>query len=222
MTEAAPFGVLTLILWGAMLAAAAACTVLAVRHHAATSDGDPSDPLFWDLFGGAAVIVPALLIPAVASPPAGFALAALTCASGVAAYRSSPRVLSWYSSRRQRRQELRDELPARQAAAMVFHDAVLLHDAVLKRWQRYELDPALAIDYPDMSDVARPQTAEFVKAMRVAELLRTSGASGYPSAVAQLERALECAEAAAGVAPAVCRETAAGTSAAIPSGQQKW
>jgi hypothetical protein len=192
VTDAAPFGVLTLILWGAVLAAAAACTVLAVRHHAATSDGDPSDPLFWDLFGGAAVIVPALLIPAVASPPAGFALAALTCASGVAAYRSSPRVLGWYSSRRQRRQELRDELPARQAA-------VVLHDAVLKRWQRYELDPALAIDYPDMSDVARPRTAELVKAMREAEQLRTAGAPGYPSAVAQLERALECAEIAAGV-----------------------
>jgi hypothetical protein len=215
VTDAAPFGVLTLILWGAVLAAAAACTVLAVRHHAATSDGDPSDPLFWDLFGGAAVIVPALLIPAVASPPAGFALAALTCACGIAAYRSSPRVLGWYSSRRQRRQELRDELPARQAA-------VVLHDAVLKRWLRYELDPVLAIDYPAMSDVARPETAELMKAMRLAELQRTSGAPGYPSAVAQLERALECAEIAAGVAPAACRETAAGTSAAIPPGQQKW
>ena len=200
VTDAAPFGVLTLFLWGAVLAAAAACTVLAVRHHAATSDGDPSDPLFWDLFGGAAVIVPALLIPAVASPPAGFALAALTFASGVAAYRSGPRVLGWHSSRRQRRQELRDELPARQAA-------VVLHDAVLKRWQRYELDPALTIDYPDMSDVARPETAALVKAMREAELLRSSREPGYPSAVAQLEAALQRAERAAGAPPAVCRDS---------------
>lgn len=200
VTDAAPFGALTLILWGAVLAAAAACTVLAVRHHAATSDGDPSDPLFWDLFGGAAVIVPALLIPAVASPPAGFALAALTCASGVAAYRSSPRVLCWYSSRRQRRQELRDELPARQAA-------VVLHEALLKRWQRYELDPALTIDYPDMSDVARPETATLVRAMREAELLRSSREPGYPSAVAQLEAALQRAEIAAGAPPAICRNS---------------
>lgn len=195
VTDAAPFGVLQLILWGAVLAAATACTVFAVRHHAGTSDGDTSDPLFWDLFGGAAVIVPALLIPAAASPPAGIALAALTCASGVAAYQSSPKVLGWYSSRRQRRQEL----PARQAA-------VALHDAVLKRWQRYELDPSLAIDYPDMSDVARPETAALVKAMREAELLRTSGGPGYPSAVAQLEAALQRAEIAAGAAAAPCRE----------------
>jgi hypothetical protein len=215
VTDAAPFGVLTLILWGAVLAAAAACTVLAVRHHAAASDGDPSDPLFWDLFGGAAVIVPALLIPAVASPPAGFALAALTCASGVAAYRSSPRVLGWYSSRRQRRQELRDELPARQAA-------VVLHDAVLKRWQRYELDPALTIDYPDMSDVARPETAALVKAMREAEQLRSSRELGYPSAVAQLEAALQRAEMAAGAPPAACRKTASGISAAVSNGRREW
>jgi hypothetical protein len=191
VTDAAPFGVLTLILWGAVLVAAAVCTVFAVRHHAGTSDGDASDPLFWDLFGGAAVIVPALLIPAVASPPAGLALAAVACASGVAAYRSSPRVLGWYSSRRLRRQEL----PARQAA-------VVLHDAVLKRWQRYELDPALTIDFPDMSDVARPETAAFVKAMREAEMLRGSWDPGYPSAVAQLERTLQRAEISAGAEPA--------------------
>lgn len=195
VTDAAPFGVLQLILWGAVLAAAAAWTVFAVCHHAGTSDGDTSDPLFWDLFGGAAVIVPALLIPAVASPPAGLALAAFTCASGVAAYRSSPRVLDWYSSRRHRR----EELPARQAA-------VVLHDAVLKRWQRYELDPALAIDYPDMSDVTRPETAALVKAMREAELLRLSREPGYPTAVAQLEAALQRAEIATGAAPAACRE----------------
>lgn len=194
VTDAAPFGVLQLILWGAVLAAAAACTVLAVRHHAGTSDGDSSDPLFWDLFGGASVIVPALLIPAVASPPAALALAALTCASCVAAYRSSPRVLGWYSSRRHRR----EELPARQAA-------VVLHDAVLKRWQSYELDPALAIEYADMSDVARPETAALVKAMRQAELLRASGETGYASAVAQLERALARAEMAAGAVPGVGR-----------------
>ncbi|MFJ5697186.1 hypothetical protein [Arthrobacter sp. NPDC093139] len=187
--EAVPLGALQLVFWGAVLVAAAACTVFAVRHHAGKSDGDPSDPLFWDVFWGSAVILPALLIPAVASPPAGLALAAAACVSGVAAYRTSPRVLGWYSSRRRQR----EELPALQAAANV-------HNAVLQRWQRYELDPALAIDFPAMSDVRRPETAAFVKAMREAELLKTLAAPGYLQAVDRLDAALRCAEAAAGAA----------------------
>lgn len=190
VTDAVPLGALQLVLWGAVLAAAVACTVIVVRHHAGTSDGDSSDPLFWDLFFGAAVIFPALVIPAVSSPLAGLVLTAVAGASGIAAYRNSPQVLGWYTSRRRQR----DELPARQAA-------VVLHDAVLKRWQRYELDPALAIDFPAMADVARPETAAFVRAMREAELLRTLGHPGYPPAVARLESALHHAELAAGAKP---------------------
>lgn len=211
VTEAVPLGMLPLVLWGAVLVAAVACTAVAVRHHAGNADGDPSDPLFWDLFWGAAVILPALLIPAVASPPAGLALAAAACVSGVAAYRSGPRVLGWYSSRRR----LREERPALMAAAH-------LHDAVLQRWQRYELDPALAIDFPDMSDVRRPETAEFVEAMREAEVLRTLGAPGYLQAVDRLEVALRCAEAAAGAA---CGEATARkipqAGAAAPQGTRR-
>jgi hypothetical protein len=188
VSEAVPLGPLQLVIWGAVLAAAVACMVIAVRHHAGKPDADGSDPLFWDLFGGAAVIVPALLIPAVASPLAGLALAAVTAASGVAAYRSSPRILAWYASRRRRRLDV----PRREAAVEV-------HDAVLGRWRRYELDPALAIGYPDMADVARPETSAFVKAMREAELLRASSDPGYAPAVARLELALGRAETAAGV-----------------------
>lgn len=188
VSEAVPLGPLQLVIWGAVLAAAVACMVVAVRHHAGKPDADGSDPLFWDLFGGAAVIVPALLIPAVASPLAGLALAAVTAASGVAAYRSSPRILAWYASRRRRRLDV----PRREAAVEV-------HDAVLGRWRRYELDPALAIGYPDMADVARPETSAFVKAMREAELLRASSDPGYAPAVARLELALGRAETAAGV-----------------------
>lgn len=188
VSEAVPLGPLQLVIWAAVLAAAVACMVVAVRHHAGKPDADGSDPLFWDLFGGAAVIVPALLIPAVASPLAGLALAAVTVASGVAAYRSSPRILAWYASRRRRRLDV----PRREAAVEV-------HDAVLGRWRRYELDPALAIGYPDMADVARPETSAFVKAMREAELLRASSDPGYAPAVARLELALGRAETAAGV-----------------------
>lgn len=188
VSEAVPLGPLQLVIWAAVLAAAVACMVVAVRHHAGKPDADGSDPLFWDLFGGAAVIVPALLIPAVASPLAGLALAAVTVASGVAAYRSSPRILAWYASRRRRRLDV----PRREAAVEV-------HDAVLGRWRRYELDPALAIGYPDMADVARPETSAFVKAMREAELLKASTDPGYAPAVARLELALGRAETAAGV-----------------------
>lgn len=188
VSEAVPLGPLQLVIWAAVLAAAVACMVVAVRHHAGKPDADGSDPLFWDLFGGAAVIVPALLIPAVASPLAGLALAAVTVASGVAAYRSSPRILAWYASRRRRNLDV----PRREAAVEV-------HDAVLGRWRRYELDPALAIGYPDMADVARPETSAFVKAMREAELLRASSDPGYAPAVARLELALGRAETAAGV-----------------------
>jgi hypothetical protein len=207
VTEAVLIGALQLVFWGAVLVAAASCTVFAVRHHAGRPDGDSSDPLFWDVFCGAAVIIPALLIPAVTSPLAGLALAAVTGASGVAAYRSSPQILGWYASRRRQR----EDLPARRAA-------VDLHDAVLKRWQRYELDPALAIDFPDMADVARPETAAFIKAMRETELLRTLAGPGYAPAVARLEDALRCAEIAAGAQIAAGAEVAAGTTKLLAAG----
>ena len=193
VSEAAPLGLLQLVLWSAVLAAAVACTVFVVRHHLRTSDGDSSDLLFWDLFGGAVVIAPALLIPAVASPPAGLALAAVAGVSGIAAYRSSPAVLSWHDAWRRRRVDG----PRCRAAAV-------MHEEIVGRWARYELDPALAISYPDLADVRRPETAAFVKALREAETLKTLADPGYPHAVECLGRALDCAETAAGV-PATLR-----------------
>jgi hypothetical protein len=181
-------GLLQLVLWSAVLAAAVACTVFVVRRHLGTPDGDSPDLLFWDLFGGAAVIAPALLIPAVASPQAGLAMVAVAVLSGVAAYRSSPAVLSWYETRRRRRVDG----PLCRAAAVV-------HEEILGRWARYELDPALAISYPDLADVRQPETAAFVKAMREAETLKAARDSGYPHAVDHLGQALERAETAAGV-----------------------
>jgi hypothetical protein len=181
-------GLLQLVLWSAVLAAAVACTVFVVRRHLRTPDGDSPDLLFWDLFGGAAVIAPALLIPAVASPQAGLAMVAVAVLSGVAAYRSSPAVLSWDETRRRRRVDG----PLCRAAAVV-------HEEILGRWARYELDPALAISYPDLADVRQPETAAFVKAMREAETLKAARDSGYPHAVDHLGQALERAETAAGV-----------------------
>ncbi|MFC7847237.1 hypothetical protein ACFUTU_02030 [Arthrobacter sp. NPDC057388] len=188
VSEAAPLGLLQLVLWSAVLVAAVACTVFVVRHHLRTSDGDSSDLLFWDLFGGAVVIAPALLIPAVASPAAGLALAAVAGASGIAAYRSSPAVLSWYETRRRRRVE-----------APRGREAAVVHAEIVGRWAQYELDPALAISYPELADVRRPETAAFVKVLREAETLKALADPGYPNAVGRLREALDRAETAAGV-----------------------
>jgi hypothetical protein len=184
-------GVWVLLLCGSVLVISVAATVFQVRRRAlagAGAESERSDQLFWDLFLGAAVALPALLIPALASPWAGLFLAGAAVASGVAAYRGSPRILSWLSLRRQRR----EYLPLHTAAQAE-------HSMLLERWRRYELDPAYCIDYPAMTDVRLPQTAAVIKAMREAEQLRAAGHHGYPPAVERFGRALAAAEQAAGI-----------------------
>lgn len=78
------------------------------------------------------------------------------------------------------------------------------HESVLQRWVSYELDPAVAIDFPSMTDLRQPETAQLVRAMRKAAVLREQtdtdddAAPAYESAVAELESAFEVAERAAG------------------------
>jgi hypothetical protein len=176
-----------MLLCGALLVCAVAVTVFAVRRHNAISV-ERSDTLFWDLFMGSAVAVPALLIPTVASPWAGVPLCILGVAAGIGAYRYSPRAMEWEAHRRQRRQEypMRLEAEAR-------------HEALLARWRRYELDPACSIDYPAMTDVRLPETSALIKAIREAEHLRSVPHEGYAPAVARLEVSLAAAEKAAGI-----------------------
>lgn len=50
------------------------------------------------------------------------------------------------------------------------------HDAVLARWMAYETDPALAIDFPGMSDPRSPLLAEFLRAHERAQWLRPASA----------------------------------------------
>ncbi|MDF2045642.1 hypothetical protein [Microbacterium sp. Kw_RZR3] len=50
------------------------------------------------------------------------------------------------------------------------------HDAVLARWMAYETDPALAIDFPGMSDSRSPLLAEFLRAHEKAQWLRPASA----------------------------------------------
>ena len=78
------------------------------------------------------------------------------------------------------------------------------HESVLQRWVSYELDPAAAIDFPNMTDLRQPETAHLVRTMRKAAVLREQSeaddgtAAGYGQAVADLEAAFEAAERAAG------------------------
>ncbi|MDQ0730154.1 hypothetical protein [Arthrobacter sp. B1I2] len=125
-------------------------------------------------------------------------LAAAAAASGIAAYRGSPRLLAWRAARREQRQRL----SAHQAALMQ-------HDELMRRWQRYELDPACSIDYPALTDVRLPETSALIKAMRTADQLRTATHKGYPDAVGSLAASLAAAERAAGI-PAAFRAEQAG------------
>jgi hypothetical protein len=187
--ESVLFGALQLGFWGAVLVCAVAATVLAVRQHSTPGPAVRApDPVFWDVFMGSAVALPAILIPTLASPWSGTVLAALGTGAGVAAYRGSPRILAWQSRRRQ----LRQDQPIHTAARAE-------HDALLFRWSRYELDPATCIDYPGMTDVRLPETSALIRAMREAEELRAVPHQGYAPAVVRFGLALAAAEQAAGI-----------------------
>lgn len=208
-------GAWAVLLCGPVLVASVAATVFVVRRRALASGGsapagnapagnalagraaEAPDQLFWDLFLGACVALPALIIPALVSPWAGLLLAGAAAAAGIAAYRGSPRFLAWRTARR----EGRRQRSAHQAASA--H-----HDELMVRWRRYELDPAYSIDYPALTDVRLPETSALIKAMRTADQLRTAAHKGYPDAVGRLAASLAAAERAAGIPAALPAEQA--------------
>ncbi|WP_411374879.1 hypothetical protein ACLH0K_00205 [Arthrobacter sp. MPF02] len=183
-------GVWALVLAGPVLVASVAATVFLVRRRVLAPAGRPdsSDQVFWDLFLGACVAVPAFLIPTLASPWTGLFLGAAGAAAGTAAYLGTPR----YLARRAARQDLREQQAAHLAAAAA-------HDELMARWRRYELDPACIIDYPTLTDVRLPETSALIKAMRTADQLRTASHRGYPDAVNRLAASLTAAERVAGI-----------------------
>lgn len=179
------------VLCGLVLVASVAGTVFVIRRRAFAAPeakAERPDQLFWDLFLGSSVAVPAVLIPAFISPWAGLFLGGAGVAAGVAAYRASPRYLAWRSGRRE---------SLEQAAA--HHEAQARHDELIARWRRYELDPGCMIDYPALTDVRAPETSALIKAMRRAEALRAVPHQGYPDAVTSLGASLAAAERAAGI-----------------------
>lgn len=192
LSTSGPLGPWQLLALAVFVAAAVAGSVYLARKHQA-ADGGLSDAVFWDGFGGLAVVAPAILLPALASPATGLALSGVALAAAAAGYRWTPAVLSW----QQRRRDEREAVAADAAAAV-------RHGAALARWQCYELDPGLCIDFPAMSDPRLRETAEMLRAMKAAEQLRSApsgkgrAAGSYSTAVGRLEHALAEAERAAG------------------------
>jgi hypothetical protein len=183
----APIAAWQLLLLATIVAGTASGSVYLARKHMASDAGLP-DAVFWDSFAGLAVVAPAVILPSLVSPWAGLMLGLLAAGTAGAAYRWAPRVVGLQDARRASR-----EVQALNGAAAARHcDA-------LARWQRYELDPGCCIDYPAMSDTARPETADLIRAMKAAEQLRGATTVGYGAAVDRLERALAEAERAAGV-----------------------
>jgi ABC-type multidrug transport system fused ATPase/permease subunit len=187
-------------LWAVLLMCAVALTVNAVRKvviHGASDGGHLAlqgplghrdrdllkepDAIFWNIFAGLVVVVPAVVIPALASPAVGLLMLFLVITAAVAAFAVGRNL-------EQRRQDRSG-----------FTEAAARHDAILARWQSYELDPAKGIDFPGMSDVNVPQTAALVRALQEAQRCRLTAGADYAGAVEQLEVAMAQAEAAAGV-----------------------
>ena len=186
--ESAPLAVWQLLGLAIIVVGTVAWSVYLARKHLASDAGLP-DAVFWDSFAGLAVVVPAVVVPSLVSPWAGLMLGLLAAGTAGAAYRWSPGLFRWQDARR-----LSRETQASNEAAAA------RHREALARWQRYELDPGYCIEYPAMSDPARPETAALIRAMKAAEQLRGGTEAGYGPAVDQLERALAEAERAAGAA----------------------
>ncbi|MCZ9884373.1 hypothetical protein [Arthrobacter sp. B2a2-09] len=186
-------------LWAILLMCAVAFTVNVVRKavfHGAPDGGRVAlagplghrdrdlvkepDATFWNIFAGLVVIVPAVVIPALASPVVGLLMLFLGIGAAVAAFALGRKL----EQKRQNRSG--------------FTEAAARHDALLARWQRYELDPAKGIDFPGMSDVNVPQTAALVRALQEAQRCRVTAGTDYPRAVERLDVAMAEAEAAAG------------------------
>jgi hypothetical protein len=193
----------SLIVAAAAIAALVGCA--AWRIDAALRRRADADTLFWLAFAALLALVAGCLA-AVPAGAGGAAAAAALLASTVAA--------AWLGRREQRRAATRRTA----AASGRLSSLEARHDAVLRRWAAYELDPALAIDYPAMSDTRGPESRRVLAAMREAvhrrgvlghEPATVSGQgagtesplAGYAASVLALERALLAAEAAAGVEP---------------------
>ncbi|WP_125616789.1 hypothetical protein [Specibacter cremeus] len=165
-------------------------TVAAIRFRL-PHEHDP-DGVFWYAFAGLCLVVPAIIITALAHPWVAAVLACVAAANAVLANIATGRLVGGRELRR-----------AATAVTQQRSELVQRHDELLARWLVYETDPGRQIDFPAMTDVAVPATALLVKAMaRAAELRRAVGDGErlpdavvtYALAVAGLEDAFDAAE----------------------------
>ncbi|GAA4678664.1 hypothetical protein [Gordonia humi] len=88
-------------------------------------------------------------------------------------------------------------------ATQVWNAAMREHDRIRSEYLAYEMDPGLRTGFPSVTDVTRPETAEFVSSMGLADALRredptdTDYAEQYHRAVANAARLWALCESAA-------------------------
>ncbi|WP_323959993.1 hypothetical protein GC088_00610 [Arthrobacter sp. JZ12] len=171
-----------------------ALTAAAVSRTLSTTPAQDGDGVFWYGFTGGFGCLCAIAGAMVLIPEA-------TAVVGLAGVLGIGMASGWVWRGEQERVSRRRRLQLEAARSAVR----ARHESILQRWVSYELDPAVAIDYPDMTDVRRPETARLVRAMRTAAVLREQvdgdddgAAADYGLAVGELESAFEAAERAAG------------------------
>ncbi len=172
-----------------VVCALASLTAIAVSRCLAREDREGA---FWFGFTGGFASLGAIVASVALIPDAGPLI-------GLAGMLGVGIACGWVWRGEQERASRRRRRPAEEARAAIR----ARHESILQRWVTYELDPAAAIDYPDMNDVRRPKTAELVRRMRTAAALREQAndedsAPAYARAVTELETAFEAAERAAG------------------------
>ncbi|THJ65166.1 hypothetical protein E8P82_12700 [Arthrobacter echini] len=178
------------------LVIAAGAAVTGWRLDVVSQRGGETDDYFWVAFGGVVVVAGAGVV---AVALGGLWPAALTAAVSI------PAVSAWLW-RRVRTRRAENEIAARSA---VWSELLRRHDAVARRWADYDLDPAKAIDHPEMHDPSHPAARRVVHALRAADTERdaagrsTPGGSGdvraYADAVRGVEHAFDLAEQEVGV-----------------------
>lgn len=157
---------------------AAAVNVAASRQHG-------GDAIFWYGFVGVTALIAEVVWLAVAAP----SLAAI----GVLIAGASTGASCWWLARtyRRRRTNLRQSLTDAR-----WRELEKRHDAVVSRWTAYELDPALAIAHPELTDARVPEVAEVIRALKRATRARNGRADrgAYARSVEDLEVAFDTAE----------------------------
>jgi hypothetical protein len=174
-----------MLLWGIALVLATAATTYVLHRKLTYGRGPEPDGVFWDVFGGLVVILPAILVPTVQWSPAGLIMVFVGLATAAGTLLSIRKVERIHATE-----------PRRRAG---FPDDAARHERILALWRQYELDPARTIDFPAMTDVKAAETAALTRAMREAEFCKVTAGTDYRAAVEHLAEALAAAERAAGV-----------------------